>query len=145
MPSYSILGYSDTTFFAGIEVDFETPADPIDFDDDRINPGGHYDASTGIYTVPLDGTYEFNVQIESYSDFNNDWGFWVLVDGIEVTFSRHDASGSTDNDENVSLSSTVLLNLTSGQEVWVKTDVNVLYGTVVGLNSWFSGHIIYAE
>ena len=33
-----------------------------------LNSGGHYDNTTGIYTVPLDGTYQFYVQILSDQD-----------------------------------------------------------------------------
>ena len=42
-------------------------------------PGGHshYDNETGIYTAPLDGVYEFNIQIEANLDTDGDWNLWT--------------------------------------------------------------------
>ena len=54
-----LIGYSDTSFQATFDVDYLTPTNPIVFNVARNNAGGHYDPTTGIYTVPLDGTYEF--------------------------------------------------------------------------------------
>ena len=43
------VGYGDFTFWARISADTLSPIPaPVIFDDDRINPGGHYDATTGI-------------------------------------------------------------------------------------------------
>ena len=33
-----------------------------------LNPGGHYDVTSGIYTVPIDGVYEFIVQTLCIND-----------------------------------------------------------------------------
>ena len=40
----------------------------------RLNTGGHYDPTTGIYTIPLDGTYEFIFHMWTYND-NMDNGY----------------------------------------------------------------------
>ena len=61
-------GYSDKTFLATFDVYTLTPTNPIVFNYPVYNAGGHYDSTTGIYTVPLDGTYEFTVHIWSYND-----------------------------------------------------------------------------
>ena len=50
------------------------------FDWEVINHGGHYDPTTGIYTVPYDGMYQFHAQmtdnalvaIRIYVDENDD-------------------------------------------------------------------------
>ena len=144
-----LVGYGDLTFLAGISAQTVSPIPaPIVFDDAKINPGNHYDPTTGIYTVPLDGIYEFYAQIESYVDSNNDWAFYIVVDDEDITFTRHEASGSENIDENVSSSSTLLLQLSTGQQVWVEPFVlDGLYGTdSAGLMySWFSGHLISAD
>ena len=143
-----LTGYSDLTFLAGIRASTVTPpSDPIVFDDARINPGEHYDPMTGIYTAPLDGIYEFTVQIESNLESDNDWGFWVNVDGEDTTFTSHDASGSSSSNEWVSASSTLLVDLSAGQEVLVVTDLDSMHGSSDDLImfSWFSGHLISAD
>ena len=115
-----MTGYSDLTFLAGISVNFVTPVpSPIVFDDAKINPGDHYNQTTGIYTVPQDGIYEFTVQIESYLESDNDWGFDLVVDGDRTTYTRHDVSGSGDDFENVSLSSTIIFELLAGRQALI--------------------------
>ena len=131
---------------ATVSVNIVTPVpEPIVFDDAKINQGDHYDPTTGIYTVSLDGTYEFFAQIESYQDSNNDWYFIVRVDGESILFTRHDASGSSASNEAVSACSTVSVHLFAGQEVWVETDLAGMYGSSGEMFSWFSGQLISAD
>ena len=69
------LGYADTAFlatFSGYEI--SSIPDPIIFDEIRINPGGHYESTNGIYTVPTDGIYKINIQIKSEEDEYNNCG-----------------------------------------------------------------------
>ena len=49
-------GYSDTSFLATFDTNSVTPSDPIVFNYPVENTGGHYDPTTGIYTVPISGT-----------------------------------------------------------------------------------------
>ena len=44
------------------------PTNPIVFDYPILKTGGHYDPTTGIYTVPIDGTYEFVLHFWTYND-----------------------------------------------------------------------------
>ena len=93
--------------------------------------------------VSLNGTYEFYIQIESYEDSNNDWAFVIVVDSQTISYTRHDASGSSASDEKVSVSSTIIFQISAGQQVWVETPgLDSLIGTSAGVNSWFSGHLI---
>ena len=145
---FVLVGYDDFTFLAGISANFVSPIpSPIVFDDAKITLGDHYNTTTGIYTVPLAGIYEFYVQIESYLETDNDWGFDLVVDGERITYTRHDASGSVEDFENVSLSSTILLQLSAGQQVWVEPLLlDGLHGSSSGvMYSWFSGHLISAD
>ena len=70
LKTQSFSGYYDTSFLATFSVNDLTPTDPIVFDANRLNPGGHYDNTTGIYTVPLDGIYQVIFHILSYDDAN---------------------------------------------------------------------------
>lgn len=58
-----MVGYGDYTFLAGIFATSVSPIpSPVLFDDARINPGDHYNITSGIHTVPLDGTMHQAVQ-----------------------------------------------------------------------------------
>ena len=63
-----VAGYHDTSFLATFDVNDFIPTNPIVFDVTRLNPGGHYDNTTGIYTVPLDGIYQFIFHIWGRDD-----------------------------------------------------------------------------
>ena len=55
------IGYSDTTFLATFTEATPTVTNPVVFDFDAINSGDNYNSATGIYTVPVDGVYQFTV------------------------------------------------------------------------------------
>ena len=76
-------GYSGTSFLATFDTSPVTPTDPIVFNYPVHNSGGHYDPTTGIYTVPLDGLYEFIFRLQAYSDASV--GAYLVVDGDYVS------------------------------------------------------------
>ena len=78
-------GYSGTSFLASFDAGTLTPGDPIVFNYPVHNAGGHYDSTTGIYTVPLDGIYEFIFRIYGYED--NSIGAFLIVDNVQVGIS----------------------------------------------------------
>ena len=47
------------------------------------NTGGYYNRTTGVYTVPIDGTYEFIIHILGYEDVST--GAYLVVDGIRAS------------------------------------------------------------
>ena len=73
----------DTSFLATISASTLTPSDPIVFDDAILNTGGHYDPTTGIYTVPIDGTYEFIFHFYTYNEHSA--AGYLEVDNDRVT------------------------------------------------------------
>ena len=77
------LGYVDTTFLATMGYGTHSPSDPIVFDVAVQNTGGHYDPTSGIYTAPIDGTYEFIIHTVSA----NDWviATYLVVDDTQVS------------------------------------------------------------
>ena len=75
-------GYSDLSFLATFDTGTLTPGDPIAFNYPIHNAGYHYDLTTGIYTVPLDGIYEFFFRIYGYED--NSIGAFLIVDNVQV-------------------------------------------------------------
>ncbi len=113
--------------------------DPIIFDRDIINPGSHYSTTTGKYTAPYDGVYEFSfyVQFQGYVSIH------MHVDDSIVDSHVDSFIG---NQFTAFRSSTLLLELTTGQTVHLKQyrpDSGVL-GDPSFLYSYFSGKLIYA-
>ena len=135
------------TFLATFRAKYITPVpEPIIFDDARINSGGYYNPNTGLYTAPLYGTYEFYVQLESYN-YNgayDNWGFEVVMDQEVISYTRHNSASNLPFIE--SISSTVLIHLSIGQYVYVEpVSLDGLYGSDIGMYSWFSGRLISAD
>ena len=64
-----------------------TPSDPVVFDNVMLNTGGHYDPTTGVYTVPVDGDYEFILHFYTYNDFSGH--AYLEVDNVRVNFDTH--------------------------------------------------------
>ena len=138
-------GQADTLFLATIGAVTVTPvSDPIVFDEVRLNPGGHYDSSTGIYTAPVDGYYEFNINVRSSPD--QDFGSFLYRDGVKVAHSRNADFGGP------GVMTTLLVipvHATAGQQFWAGSwSLNAIQGRVESdgeLNSWFSGCLLFAD
>ena len=88
-PFDNILGYSDLTFLATFDTISPAVTQPIIFNNAVLNPGGHYDNETGIYTVSIDGTYELIFNLASSADV--EYRAHLNVDGtpVCVTFLHH--------------------------------------------------------
>ena len=117
------------------------------FDQTRINPGGHYDNTTGIFTVPVNGIYEITSHLYNSPDVDNFSSHYLKVDDQNVTYTVH-SDYTSEAVERVSLSSTVLLSLTRGQQVWVYPFLtDGVYGSSSRgyMYSWFTGHLISAD
>ena len=69
-------------FLATIDIGSFAPTNPIVFDLPLINPGNHYDPTTGIYTVPIDAIYQFIFQYRTLNDNSAD--AFLEVDGDRV-------------------------------------------------------------
>ena len=79
-------GYSRTSFLVTFDTSPVTPGNPIVFNYPVHNVGGHYDPTTGIYTVPLDGIYQLIFCFRARNDATV--GAWLVVDGEEVSVVR---------------------------------------------------------
>ena len=76
-------GYSGTSFLATFDTTPLTPENPIVFNYAVHNTGGHYDPTTGIYTTPFDGSYEFMFCFRAENDATV--GAFLVVDGEDVS------------------------------------------------------------
>ena len=82
-----LSGYSETTFLATITLG-TTPANPLVFDVAVINTGGFYNTATGIYTVPVDGVYEFTVHLFTTAESDDAGAAFLVVDNTRVSHSQ---------------------------------------------------------
>ena len=72
---------------ATFDTDTVTPTDPIVFNYPVHNIRNYYSPTTGIYTVPVDGIYEFNIQL--YDNNDEDYGVNFVVDGEDVSIMNN--------------------------------------------------------
>ena len=82
-PCYLFVGYSDISFLATFDVFLPPITNPLVFDYPVLNPGGHYDPTTGIFTVPIDGDYELIVQV--LGDDDAEMLIYLSLDGTDVS------------------------------------------------------------
>ncbi len=107
------------------------------FNDPILNPGGHFKPSDGSYVVPCDGLYQFTVAFQSITDAEPK--FNLKVDGITKAYIKN-----FDNiDHENSLILTRNLHLLTAQVITI--DVSGLDGVYAVYESWFTGHLIYAD
>ena len=130
-------GYQDATFLAALSS--TVSGDALIFDREEINPGGHYDSSTGVYTVPYDGIYQFSV--------NAQWNFGYV--SVRVYVDRLTAGSHVDligDASTIYRSPTFILELTAGQTVEViqLLSISGVRGCETSLCSYFTGHLISA-
>ena len=76
-------GYSDTAFLATIDSQTHAPSNPLFLMMWCWTLEITYDPTTGIYTAPIDGTYEFTIHIQSSNDY--DIRAYLRVDGTPVS------------------------------------------------------------
>ena len=138
-----ILGYLNAAFLAVKLGNVSAVTDPIVFNLTPVNYGGYYDRTTGIDTVPMDGLYEFKVQI--YCSLNgNVCVYYIIVDGTKMTDTAYTPAGTVIED--LGLSTSVILELAEGQQFWISPD-NFSYdvaGSLGRMASWFAGQLLMA-
>ncbi|XP_061186863.1 collagen alpha-1(X) chain-like [Saccostrea echinata] len=139
-------------FFAEMSQDLINPTQgkKVVFDQILTNVGNAYDPSTGIFTVPITGTYHFNVVLSSPN--NGDVGhymhFFILQNGRKIAYIF------LDHNTNYWLhaSSSTVIQGTKGDAIWLTVGVaggqHVLAGHRPGegeIHSHLSGFLIQAD
>ncbi|XP_045168529.2 caprin-2-like [Mercenaria mercenaria] len=104
---------------------------PIVFDAIVTNVGQHYSPNTGVFTAPTNATFYFFASIMSHS--GKALESEIVKNGVRMVkmYSYDTAHEQGTN--------SVVLQLSAGDEVWVRHTLNV--GTMVYGNTWstFSG------
>ena len=131
----------NSAFFATLSttVVFEDAHQLILFNTDKINEGGHYNATSGIYTAPVTGIYQFfaYIRAEPYANFN----FYIdstltYANPIENSVSQTQAEGTS-----------VLVRLQAGQTVHIGSanGPQTIVGSESGTRTYFGGHLLYPD
>ena len=146
-PKFHIFpGYLGFAFLASnSDSNVSAVTDPIVFNTIHVNYGENYNGTTGIYTVPVNGLYEFSVQIYCVLDALVECVFYIAVDGVLTTDTAHTTYSGTTL-QNRAIATSVILELSEGQQVSITpndTNYNIV-GTLNGMASWFSGHLLFA-
>ncbi|XP_062613784.1 complement C1q-like protein 4 [Saccostrea cucullata] len=114
----------------------------IVFDNVKLNAGNAYHPTHGIFVAPYPGIYHFAVEITAPPQ-NADHGMHVRImkktQAVAITFL------DTNTHSYLRRTGSVVLQLTTGDDVWCQTDFIAGNNTIYGGNTYsmFSGFIIH--
>ncbi|KAL4233764.1 hypothetical protein ACF0H5_008442 [Mactra antiquata] len=116
----------------------------IIFQDIMLNNGKAYDSSTGIFTVPVNGTYLFTIHICVSAGKNFIYGI-VYDDILNTSGIFYDSRG------NICYTGDAIMQLDVGQKVWLKclsngSSTDILFGDTSSTYSYwntFSGILVH--
>ncbi|TSK58109.1 Complement C1q-like protein 3 [Bagarius yarrelli] len=123
-------------FYAALKEDFGTD-DVLKFSTVMTNLGGHYDASTGMFTCKLAGVYHF-----SYHIVKN--GLSLRADLVLNDHKIVASAVAVDALHTDTASNSAVLELKVGDRVYVRLNKsNRTFKDIQNLFSTFSGHLLY--
>ena len=126
-----------------MDIVFEAGTQTIVFDNDKINEGGHYNTTTGVYTAPIAGIYQFFAHIRSTPKAN----LHLRIDGSRYINTIENYSAEAEGGELEAEGASAIVRLQAGQTVYVTTG-NQPYtvdGDTDGIFTWFGGHLLFPD
>ena len=135
----------NSAFYATLSenVVFETNYQTIVFDNDKINEGGHYNTTTGVYTAPVPGIYQFFLYSRSTPKAN----FHLRVDGSNYMNPVENYLDEVEGGEQEADGASVIVRLQAGQTVYVDTggEPSTVVGNPEGRSTWFEGYLLFPD
>ena len=122
------------------DVVFEADHQTIVFDNDKINEGGHYNVTTGMYTAPVAGIYQFFAYIRSSPKAN----LHLRVDESNYINPFESYDGEAANEAE---GASMIVRLQAGQTVYVTTgdEPYNVHGHTDGHFIWFQGYLLFPD
>ncbi|KAI7810133.1 inner ear-specific collagen-like isoform X2 [Triplophysa rosa] len=126
-----------SAFFVALSSSYPVPDMPVPFTNVIYNKGFNFDALTGVYRAPVNGTYVMTYHLAVYNR--------MLKVGLFHNFSP--LVKSTGSTSLSTLSHQVILHLTVGDEVWIQVRDANSNGMYVSseYSSSFSGFLLYPD
>ena len=122
-----------------------TPSAPFPFDGTRINIGGHYSTSTYRFTAPINGLYEFHMNVFyeiGQGASNHDSMFYVNgAQLVTTTASGVAQCASRSGTDRTTSMLTALIQLSTNDYVEVRARSTSSDG-IFGPHSYFSGRLV---
>ncbi|XP_021171474.2 uncharacterized protein LOC105925181 isoform X2 [Fundulus heteroclitus] len=106
-----------------------------------VNQGSGYDNTSGVFTAPVDGIYQFLFSAQlCRGDHNNFWAF--MVNGVETMLCHAQMSGG-----DTSLNTCFFIeNLKKGYRVWIKQlEGSCAWSSATSKTITFSGVLLVRE
>ncbi|XP_052680112.1 complement C1q tumor necrosis factor-related protein 4-like [Crassostrea angulata] len=109
------------------------------FNQASLNRGSAYDTTTGKFTAPADGVYSFSWT--TMSDAEKYFITEIVLNSSPIACNFTDGRGRTKNAGNVMSSSNVIIEMRTGDKVWIRTHHNYGQFARCGDGQWciFSG------
>ena len=134
-----ISGFQDTAFLVAFNQSWGGTQDPLIFNLVYISPGGYYSSSTGMYTAPVDGVYQFSVHM---APFGGNTLFKMKIDNVENDGTHFD---DYDNPSAAYRATTVLHHMSAGQTMHVAATGDGIDCSTYTLRTYFNGHLVYPD
>lgn len=113
-----------------------------------FNDGSGYNASTNIFTAPIDGVYSFQAQL-TVSNTNTGAESHFILELLKNGTSIRESNVIPDRDNSVSVNISITTNLVAGDEINLQSSLvssNIITISTPNVEStWFSGHLVYAK
>lgn len=143
--AWTSLGPSDTTpvaFYARRAAGHVNSGNTIVFDTEELDTGSNFDTSTGLFTAPYTGVYQFNWGSIGGDD-DDVYRLYLYKNGASTGAAQVRLDSTASGSDYADGSGTAYLSLAVGNTVsihFVSDSGNTLYGT--GRFTYFSGHMV---
>ncbi|XP_071501614.1 uncharacterized protein [Diadema antillarum] len=110
----------------------------VTFEHVFTNYGNHFDAYTGVYTVPAAGAYFFIFNIHMASTHKNPYVKLMLNGKMQVSVHDYDNRDAFD-----STSNSVILEVETGDQIWLQLDADNEVSSNSNRYTTFSGYLLF--